>query len=324
MKLNIFKIVGTVLYLLAIVIFPLLVKNRYFLSIAIFAGFNALIVLGLNLLMGYAGQISLGQAAFYGLGAYSSAILTTRYLLPPLLALILAALITGSTALIIGVPSLKLRGHYLAMATLGFGIIVYIIFNELDWITGGPSGFLGIPALKLGNITFHSQIQYYFLIWGVVSLVILFSRNLVYSRVGRALRALNFSELAAQGVGVNTSRHKLEIFIWSAICASLAGSLYAHYMSFISPSSFGFHFSIELVTMVVVGGLASIWSSLGGAVILTLLPEILRILKDYDIIVYGLILMVVMIFMPVGIIGGLGNYLRKKVKWKAVNHYLKP
>jgi branched-chain amino acid transport system permease protein len=315
MKMNAIKIGGIFFYLLVIAVFPLVVNNRYYLTIAVFAGFHALIVLGLNLLMGYAGQISLGQAAFYGLGAYGSAILTARYLVPPALALVLAALITGGIALVIGIPSLRLRGHYLAMATLGFGIIIYIIFNELDWMTGGPSGFIGIPPLKLGRIILQSQVQYYFLTWGLVSFIILILRNLVYSRIGRALRALHFSELATQGVGVNTLRHKLEVFVLSAICASIAGSLYAHYLSFISPGSFGFHFSIELVTMVVLGGLGSIWGSLSGAVILTLLPEVLRPVKDYEIIVYGIILILAMIFLPDGILRGLGNYLPKNLKW---------
>jgi len=281
------------------------VDNDYYLTLINFIGIHALLVVGLNLLLGYAGQISLGHAAFFGLGAYTSGILTATYGVNPWLALLAGLVICGITAVLIGVPALKLRGYYLAMATLGFGIIIYIFMNEAQGLTGGPSGLGGIPALSLFGFKLDTPKRLYLLIWPVLGGILALSANLVDSRTGRALRALHEGEAAAQSLGVNTSRLKLMIFVWSALYASLAGSLYAHTMNFIAPASFGFMFSIKLVTMVVLGGMASIWGSLLGAAALTVLPEILTMFHDYEVIVFGAILMVVMIFLPRGLVRGI-------------------
>lgn len=292
------------LFAIGVVLGRLVVQNDYHLTLVNIIGIHTLLVVGLNLLMGYAGQISLGHAAFFGLGAYTSGLLTVTYGLNPWLALILGLLVAGGAAFLIGIPALKLRGYYLAMATLGFGIIVYIILNQATW-TGGPSGLTGIPSLAIFGFPLNTPARLYFLIWPVLGLILLLSANLVDSRVGRALRALHESEFAAESLGVDTSRLKLLIFVWSALYAALAGSLYAHTLNFIAPSSFGFMFSIKLVTMVVVGGMASIWGSLLGAATLTVLPELLTAFHDYEIIVFGAILMVVMIFLPRGLVRGL-------------------
>jgi branched-chain amino acid transport system permease protein len=288
--------------LLALV--PLVVSSRYYLSLLIFIGIHTLLAVGLNLLMGYAGQISLGHAAFYGIGAYTSGILTTTYHLSPWPAMAAAVLLATVVALLVGVPTLKLTGYYLAMATLGFGIIVNICLRELTWLTGGPSGLVGIPPLSFGGVRFDEPRYAYYLVWGVTLGAIALSLNIVDSRVGRALRAIHGSETAARASGVDTARLKIRVFVVSAIYASLAGSLYAHFVTFISPSSFGFMFSIKLVTMVVVGGMASIWGAIFGAATLTVLPELLAVFHDYDILIFGLILMVVMIFLPQGLTRG--------------------
>lgn len=279
--------------------------NEYYFTLLNFIGIHTLLVVGLNLLLGYAGQISLGHAAFFGLGAYASGILTATYGVNPWLALLAGLLISGLAALLIGIPALKLRGYYLAMATLGFGIIVYIVLNEAQPITGGPSGLSGIPSLSLAGFPLNTSRRLYLLIWAVLGLIMALSANLVKSRSGRALRALHDSEAAAESLGVDTARLKLKIFIWSALYASLAGSLYAHSLNFIAPSSFGFMFSIKLVTMVVLGGMASIWGSLLGAGVLTVLPEALTAFHDFEVIIFGAILMVVMIFLPRGLVRGL-------------------
>lgn len=281
------------------------VHNDYYLTLINIIGIFTLLVVGLNLLMGYGGQISLGHAAFFALGAYTSGILTVTYSVNPWLALLAGLLVSGLTAFLIGVPALKLRGYYLAMATLGFGIIVYIFLNEAHTWTGGPSGLMGIPNLSLGGLALGTPKLIYLLIWPIVGLVLAFSANLVNSRTGRALRALHESEAAAQSLGVNTSKVKMHIFVLSALYASLAGSLYAHTMNFIAPSSFTFMFSIKLVTMVVLGGMASIWGSLLGAAVLTVLPELLTVFHDYEVIIFGAILMAVMIFLPRGLVRGL-------------------
>ncbi|MDZ4184140.1 MAG: branched-chain amino acid ABC transporter permease [Desulfuromonadales bacterium] len=297
-----------------LVVAPLYFQGGYILNVLVFVGINTMLAIGLNLLLGFAGQISLGQAAFYGLGAYVSAILTTTHGFNPWLSMIFAALAIGALAFVIGFPILKLKGHYLAMATLGFGIIVYIVINEYVDLTGGPSGFPGIPNLSIGSFSFDSDMKNYYLIWGATLGVMLLAINLARSRIGRALRAIHDSEVAAQVLGINARLLKVQIFACSAMISSLAGSLYAHYITFVSPSTFGFGFSVELLTMVVIGGLGSIYGSFLGATLITLLPEILRTFHDYDIVFYGALLMIMTIFLPGGLIQGgtlAWNYLRK-------------
>ncbi len=282
-----------------------LLPGTYYVTLLNLIGLHIIIVLGLNLLMGYAGQISLGHAAFFGLGAYTSGILTATYKVDPLLALLAGLLLSTLVAVIVGIPALKLKGYYLAMATLGFGIIVAIAFQQMDWLTGGPSGFMGIPPFRFLGWRFQTPAAKFFLVWALVGLILFLSLNIVDSRIGRALRAIHDSETAALAMGVDAQRLKLLIFVVSALYASLAGSLLAHTVNFIAPSSFGFMFSIKLVTMVVVGGMASIWGSLLGAAVLTVLPELLAVFHDLEVVIFGLILMVVMIFLPRGLVRGL-------------------
>ncbi|MGD0971472.1 MAG: branched-chain amino acid ABC transporter permease [Desulfobaccales bacterium] len=295
--------------------------NEYYFTLLNFIGIHTLLVVGLNLLLGYAGQISLGHAAFFGLGAYTSGILTATCGVSPWLALPAGLVLSGSAAFLIGVPALKLRGYYLAMATLGFGIIVSIILNQAQPLTGGPSGLSGIPPLNLAGFPLNTARRLYPLIWLAVGVILALSANLVDSRAGRALRALHDSEAAAASLGVDTARLKLKIFIWSALYASLAGSLYAHSLNFIAPASFGFMFSIKLVAMVVVGGMASIWGSLLGAGVLTVLPEVLTAFHDFEMVIFGAILMVVMIFLPRGLVRGLLD-LREFRRYKRKESYI--
>ena len=289
--------------------------NDYFLSLLIFMGINAMITMGLSLLMGYAGQISLGHAAFFGLGAYSSGVLTVKYGVSPLAAFGAGIFLSALVAFLVGKPTLRLKGHYMAVATLGFGEILFIVFNELSPLTGGPSGLSGIPSLTLGGAALDGSL-YFYLVWAFVFLLLLFSLNVINSRVGRALRAVHGSELAAGAMGVDAARYKLGVFVLSAIYAAMAGSLYAHFVTFISPSSFSLMFSILLLMMVVVGGTETIWGALLGAAVLTLLPEYLRGLEDFEVLAYGAILMAVLLFMPRGILVGLRGIFEKKEKAK--------
>lgn len=291
---------------------PLGLGNSYYLNVLVFVGIYSLITIGLSLLMGYAGQISLGQAAFFGLGAYTSGVLSAKFGISPWLALLAAIFVTGGIAFLIGAPALKLKGHYLAMATLAFGYIVFIVFNQASSFTGGPSGFGQIPRFRLGNFLFRTDVHYYYLVWTLVIVVLLVSLNIIHSRVGRALRSIHEGELAANIMGVNTARYKIQVFVLSAVYASIAGSLYAHFITFLNPSPFGFHFSIAAVTMVVVGGMASVWGAMIGAALLTLLPEYLRAFHDYDILIYGSVLLVLMIFLPQGLFGGIFSLIKKE------------
>ncbi|MHB9026252.1 MAG: branched-chain amino acid ABC transporter permease [Armatimonadota bacterium] len=311
----------------------LLPFNNYSFGVLTFIAINTILAVGLNLLMGYAGQVSLGHAAFFGIGAYTSAVLTTHYHLSPWLAIVVGILLASVVALFIGIPCLRLRGHYLAMATLGFGWIVYIVFMHWDAVTLGPSGIEGIPKLSIGRLVFDNDVLRFQLAWVIAILVLAVAANLVNSRVGRALRALHGSEAAAASLGVDIAGYKIKVFMLSAAFASLAGSLYAHIVNFISPSAFGFGFSVELVVMVVVGGMASVWGALLGAGTITLLGEWLRSLGqineslgDMEPVAFGAILILVMIFLPAGLTCGIRDlcsrmfrrmWIRKKAAVKS-------
>lgn len=303
------------IFSLAILSLPFLIGESYLFHTFIFVGINTMLAVALNLLLGYAGQISLGHGALFGLGAYLSAILTTKYGLDPWLVMVVVALIVSCLSFVIGVPILKLKGHYLAMATLGLGLIIYILFNEtVEW-TGGPSGLPGIPNLCVGQLVFDGDRANFYLVWGFTLMIMLLSLHLFHSRVGRALRALSDSEVAARIMGIDAWMLKVKIFAVSAFISSLAGSLYAHIMTFIAPATFGFNCSLELLTMVVVGGLGSIYGSFIGAATITILPEMLRVFQDLDIVIYGLLLILMMMFMPGGIVGlgrALGMTLRHR------------
>ena len=293
---------GFYIFSLAVIILPVLFPDNYYVTVVgVTACFNVILAVSLNLLMGYAGQISLGHAAFFGIGAYASAILTTRYNMNPWLAMAAGALGTALLAWIVSRPILKLKGHYLAMATLGLGIIIHIVFVQADMFTGGPDGMSGIPELNIAGFALNSDIRWYYASAICMLFTVLISLNIVSSRPGRALAAIHGSEVAAEVMGIDTAAVKSGIFVFSTVIASLAGSLFAHQQSFVSPESFSFFYSLELVTMVVLGGLASTFGSVLGAVILTLLPEFLVVFEDFEVMIYGAVLMVMMIFLPEGL-----------------------
>jgi len=268
----------------------------YHVSILVFTGIHTIVAIGLCLLMGYAGQISLGHAGFFAVGAYVSGILTTRAGIPPPIALVAAVALAAAVAAIVGIPTLRLRGHYLAMATLGFGEIVYVILNAAGSLTGGPSGFGAIPpiiprfeALGLKG----SDVTFYAIAWATVFAAIGLSSRIVGSRVGRALRAVHTSERAAMAMGVDVARLKLQVFVLSAILAALAGSYYAHYVTFISPTTFSVGCSIRFVTIVAVGGMANLWGVVGASTLLGVLT-LAGFFGEMDMIVYGALLVAAM------------------------------
>jgi len=297
----------------ALLLFPLFEDNPYTLGVTNLIAINTIVVLGLNLFIGYAGQISLGHAAFFGLGAYGSAITTGTYGLPPWPSMIGVAFLVGLVALLIGIPILRLSGHYLAMATLGFNFVIHSVLLEWDELTGGPSGFSGIPYLGIGDFSFDDEVRLHYLLWGFAMIFLLLCLNLVRSGVGRGLSALAEDETAAAALGVNTRNAKIKVFVLSAVMASIAGSLFAHCYSFISPDSFGIFTSTDMVIMVVVGGMGSIWGSLFGAGLITLLPEWIGIFETYKDFVHGGILVAVLMFLPQGLVSGLIDMV--KVRW---------
>ncbi len=298
-------------FLVVVGALPWAVSGRISLSVFLFIGLNALIAVGLSLLGGQAGQISLGQAAFYGIGAYISAITTLRYGINPWIGMGLAIAGAALVAYVVGAPMLILRGHFLVLGTLALNVIVDVLIRNLQTLTGGPSGLTGIPPLALGVVALRGDRAYYYLAWGAALAAVWLGRNLIASRVGRALAAIRASEVAAATLGINPAHYKARTFAISAAFAGLAGSLYVHYLSFVSPSPFGFEFSITLLVMSVLGGIAHLPGAVLGAAILTVLREALRTVlprffragasAEYEIIVFGLLLAAVVIFAPGGV-----------------------
>jgi branched-chain amino acid transport system permease protein len=286
---------------LLLALLPFTFANNYFYEIAILVALNAIVCVGLNLLIGYAGQISLGHAGFYALGGYGSAIAAVRWGWPVWASMPAALLAVGALAWLVGRPTLRLKGHTLAMATLGLGVIVSIVLTNEDRITGGPDG-MAVPPLVLAGRAVRGEAAWYGIAAAALWIAVWLAGNLIDSPVGRALRALHGSEVAAETLGVDSARWKLTVFVISALFAAAAGTLTAHYAGFITPAKASFLHSVELVIMVVFGGMASVWGAVLGAVVLTVLPQALTVLKDYEMMVFGAVLVTTMVFFPRGIV----------------------
>jgi branched-chain amino acid transport system permease protein len=300
--------------IVAVVVMPLLVENRFLLKVFMFVGLNALVVLGLALLFGHAGQVSLGHAGFMGIGAYTTAYLTARMDVPWVGAFVIAGLVSAASGVLLAVPSLRLRGHYLAMATLGFGELMVLAFREAEPVTGGVNGFTGIPFPSFGEYALRSAEQQYWLVWGVVGVAALVAMNLKSLRPGRAMRSLHGSELGAQASGVDVVGTKVRTFVLSAAFAGLAGSLYASVIGFISPSVFTVGVSVTFLAMAVIGGPNSLAGPLAAVVVLTLLEyvdalipgisrEAAQVVQEYQADIYGLAIIIVVLFAPRGFAG---------------------
>jgi branched-chain amino acid transport system permease protein len=286
------------------------------LTVYVFIGLSTIVVAGLSLLMGYAGQVSLGQGAFYAIGAYTAALLAKLLAVPPVLALAAATAFTAAIAVVVGLPLLRLRGHYLAFATLAFQLIVLSVIGEARGLTGGDIGLPGVPTLSVGPVALEGQYRTFvfaYVVWVLAALVLLLNRNLVRSRPGRALRALATSEAGALAAGVAVGRAKLQVFALSAAYAGLAGGVYAFFLSYIAPGSFPVLLSIQFLIMATVGGLGSISGSLVGAAAITLLVQVLTAVGTlpgmplhapavFSYAVYGLVLVLVLLLLPQGLV----------------------
>jgi len=284
-----------------VILLPLVFPSAFYYRIGALVFIFALAVVSLNLLMGFAGQVSLGHAGFLGIGAYSVVIGPTNFGLPSWLCLFVGAIFSATVAFLVGRPILKLKGHYLAVATLGFGLLVAIVLtNEAGW-TGGPDG-MSVPRLVLFNWQVRGSDTWYWIAGATLVGGFVLALNVMDSPTGRALQAIHDSEIAALMLGIDVAHKKLTIFVISAVYASVAGSYLALFNGHVTPDVAGFLRSIELVTMVVLGGMGSIVGSLVGAVVLVVLPQGLTVFHDYEQAVLGLILMVFMIFLRRGIV----------------------
>lgn len=299
----------------AIAIAPLLIEDRFLLKILIFVGLNALVVLGLALLFGHAGQVSMGHAAFMGLGAYTCALMSKAEL-PWVLGFVAAGAVAALGGLLLALPSLRLKGHYLAMATLGFGELMTLAFVEAEPVTGGVDGLTGIPFPSFGTLELREPSMLYWLVWGTVALAFILSRNMTLLGPGKAMRALHGSETGAVASGVDVVGVKVRVFVISAVYAGLAGALYASVVGFISPSLFTLGASVTFLAMGVIGGTGSLAGPLIAASLLTLLqyldalvPGISReagqLVQSYQADVYGMAIIVVVVLSPAGIAGTL-------------------
>jgi branched-chain amino acid transport system permease protein len=302
-------------------IFPHLGFKAYYLHIAVLSLLNILLALGLNLIAGYAGQLSLAQAAFFGIGAYVSALLMLNFQLSFWLAAPVAALCSGLVAIAIGVPTLRLKGPYFVIATMGFGEIVRQIFLNWQTVTRGPNGLTGIPApnpISLGfvRLTFESRVENYYLILVVLLLVLVLYYNLVHSRVGRALRAIRNDYIATQVMGIHVAFYRILAFAGGAALSGLTGALYAGYIRFVSPDTFTTGESINILIMMVIGGMGTIIGPIIGAVFITYLLETMRVFAEYRLVIYGLLMFLVILYMPKGIAGMLEALGRRLVSWK--------
>jgi branched-chain amino acid transport system permease protein len=294
-----------------VIALPLLFPSAYYYRVAGLVFVFALAALGLNLLMGFAGQVSLGHAGFMGIGAYAVAVGPTHLGGPSWLHLVAGAAFAAGVAFIVGRPILRLKGHYLAIATLGFGLLLAVAFSNEARLTGGPDG-MTVPRLMIGSLAVRGASAWYwisaasFLIGAVLAL------NLNESPTGRALRAIHDSEVAARVLGIDIAEKKLAVFVVSAVYASVAGSYLALLNGHVTPDVSGFLRSIELVAMVVLGGMGSVTGTLVGAAFVVVLPQTLTFLHDYEHVVLGLIIMLVMIFLPAGIVPTLATALARR------------
>ena len=272
---------------------PFIQTNTYWQHVFGVALIGAILALGLQLLIGMAGLLSLGQGAFYGIGAYVSAELTLRFGVPFALALLAAGLAAAVSSLLL-VPIVKLPGSSLAVATLGFNIIVYLIMLNEDWATGGSYGLLNVPLPRIFGFEFATERDLYFLILAVAVMVYLALDRLTQSRFGRALKAISQDEDAARACGISIVQYKSKCFLVAAFTAGIAGSLYAHHARYLNPNDFTFNKSIEILIMVVVGGLGSLPGAVIGAIVIVLMPEVLRSSGELRLILFGALVVVLM------------------------------
>ena len=287
----------------AALVLPLLLRGPYHRHVLVLAGLFTLMALGFDLVLGYLGELSLGHAAFFGIGAYTTALLTRNFGVPFPLDLLLAGLFTGIFGLLIGAPSLRLRGPYFAIVTFGFAEILHLVALNWTSLTRGPMGLPDIPHPQLGPFRITTELGYYYLVLALIGVAMLVTRRLLESTVGHAFLAIRENEELASAAGIPTFRFKLLAFVIGMIFAGAAGSVYARYVHFVDPTALSFYYTVTVVSMVIVGGQGSIAGTTLGALVFTLVPEYLRVAERARLVIFGALLMLAIIFMPDGLRG---------------------
>lgn len=293
------------IFLIIAIIFPLIFSlPRSTMTLIDLAGIYVIVAIGYNILLGFGGQISLGHAAFLGIGAYVTANVALAFNPPFIVGIIIAAIVNGLLGIVLGLPALRLEGNYLAIATLGFGVAFQHVFMEWESFTGGFSGLRNIPPAHLFGITFQSRLNMYYLILVFIVIAIIVSRNILSSRTGRALIAMRDSHVAASSMGVDIAQYKTYAFVISAVFAGVAGSLYAYLMKQVYPNSFDIALSLNILAMIVIGGIASIEGSIVGALFITIIPQFLKNIKvqNASFILTGVLLILSVMYFPYGLI----------------------
>ena len=293
-----------------IALIPLFVSNLYYIQVLIFIGIYTILALSLNLLNGYVGLLSIGHAAFYGIGAYASAKLVMELRVPFPLAMLGSGMIAGIFGYLIAKPTLRLSGIYMTLATLGFNMIFFLVLQNWMSFTNGPLGIMDIPPPSVFGYVIETRGQYYYLIFFLVLLSIGSMHRLVTCRFGRALVGIRENELAAEAMGVHTTRYKIQAFVLAAFYAGIAGSYYAHFVKYISPDSFYIYESFILLAMLAFGGQGNLIGPVVGAAILIIIPEVFRFLQEYRMLVYGSVLIIMMLVRRQGLLGGKNYSLR--------------
>ena len=306
---------GLLLVLLILLIFVPFALNNYYIDILTITGIYAILALGLNIVVGLAGLLDLGYIAFYAIGAYSYGILNTEFGIPFWPALLIGGLLAAFAGMFLGMITLRLRGDYLAIVTLGFLMIVHLILNNWDSLTHGPNGILGISSPSIGKFVFSEPIHFYYLILAISILAIFIINRINNSRIGRAWIAIREDEIAASAMGINVTTMKILAITLGASWAGVAGVFFAGRYSFISPESFTFLETVIVLSMVVLGGMGSIPGVILGAALLIILPEVLRGFQDYRMLVFGGAMVLMMVFRPQGLIGN----PRRKIELMPVN-----
>ena len=306
-----------VLLVIGLIVFPFLVSNSYILRIMVVCMMYVMLALSINLLTGFGGLMTMGHAAFWGIGAYTAAILATKLGLGMGISMIIAAIIAGLFSLLLGLATLRLKGYFLTIVTLGFCEIVRLVELNFSDLTGGALGISAIPKPNLFGIEISDNkgIYYIMLVLVVLTAVIVF--NIVYSRVGLALQSVRDDDIAASAMGVNVFGNRLMAFMVSAMLAGVCGAFYAHYISFISPTIFTTNESMKMLIMTIFGGLGSIPGTIVGASILTIIPEAIRVLSKYRNLIYGVIIVVLMMVKPDGLFGSVNfKYMKQRLSLK--------
>jgi branched-chain amino acid transport system permease protein len=294
-------------------VIPAVVTNLYYIQVLIFIGIYIILALSLNLLNGYVGLLSIGHAAFYGIGAYASAKLVMVVGLPFPLAMLGAGAVAGIFGYFIAKTTLRLSGIYMTLATLGFNMIFFLVLQNWMSFTNGPLGIMDIPPPSILGYVIETRIQYYYLIFVLVLVTIGSMHRLMSCRFGRALVGIRENELAAETMGVNTTRYKIQAFVLAAFYAGIAGSYYAHFIKYISPDSFYIYESFILLAMLAFGGQGNLIGPVVGAAVLIIIPELFRFLQEYRMLVYGGVLIIMMLVRRQGLLGGRDYSLR--LRW---------